>query len=332
MLPREPARRTHVSGAPMPTALLPHEHDALTLTDGGLETSLIFLDGLDLPDFAAFPLLETDEGSAALERYFEAYIDVARRHGTGLVLESATWRANADWGDRLGYDAERLAEANRRAVRQLRALRDRNPDLADRMIVSGCVGPRGDGYVADTAMTAEEAAAYHRPQVAALRDGGADVVTAITMTSSAEATGVALAAQSEGIPVVISFTVETDGRLPSGESLDDAIAVVDATTGAAPAYFMVNCAHPTHFAEVIDPSSPSIRRIKGLRANASTMSHAELDDAEELDAGDPADLAERYAALRARLPELSVMGGCCGTDARHVDAIGAACAPLFRSG
>lgn len=308
---------------------LPHLLDGLTLADGGIETTLIFHDGLDLPDFAAFPLLESAEGRAALERYFVSYLELARRHGTGLVLESATWRASSDWGDRLGYDRERLAAANRSAVEQLRSVVDRLGDLGGRIVVSGCVGPRGDGYLVGTAMSPDESVAYHGPQVAALREGGADLVSAITMTSAAEATGIVLAAREAGIPVVISFTVETDGRLPSGEALAEAIAAVDSATEAAAAYFMINCAHPTHFAEVVDAADPAIARVAGVRANASTRSHAELDEADELDTGDPTDLAERYAALVRTLPALRVLGGCCGTDARHIDAIGAACAPLF---
>lgn len=308
---------------------LPHLLDGLTLADGGIETTLIFHDGFELLDFAAFPLLESAEGRAALERYFVSYLEIARRHGTGLVLESATWRANSDWGDRLGYDAERLAAANRAAVEHLRTVVDRHADLGGRIVVSGCIGPRGDGYVADTAMSPEESTAYHRPQVAALREGGADLVSAITMTSAPEATGVVLAGRAEGIPVVISFTVETDGRLPSGEALAEAIAAVDDATEAAAAYFMINCAHPTHFVDAIDAADPAIARLAGVRANASTRSHAELDEADDLDAGDPSDLAERYAALVRTLPALRVLGGCCGTAARHIDAIGAACAPLF---
>lgn len=308
---------------------LPHLVDGLTLADGGIETTLIFHDGIELPDFAAFPLLETADGRAALERYFTSYIEIARRHGTGLVLESATWRASSDWGDRLGYGAERLAAANRAAVEHLRTVVDRHGDLGRRIVVSGCIGPRGDGYLVDTAMSPDESAAYHRPQVAALREGGADLVSAITMTSAAEATGVVVAGRAEGIPVVISFTVETDGRLPSGEALAEAIAAVDAATEAAAAYFMINCAHPTHFADALDAADPAIARLAGVRANASTRSHAELDEADDLDAGDPADLADRYAALTRVLPSLRVLGGCCGTDARHIDAIGAACAPLF---
>ncbi len=313
----------------MSTPALPHLDGRLFLTDGGLETSLIFLDGLDLPHFAAFPLLGTTEGRRALDDYFDAYVAVAARHGTGLVLESATWRANPDWGDLLGYDSADLDTVNREAIAQVRAVRDRHRGAGVTIVVSGCVGPRGDGYVVQDAMTAEAAADYHGPQVRSLAAAGADLVTAITMTSSQEATGIVLAAREAGIPVVISFTVETDGRLPSGESLSEAIDAVDRATGSAAAYFMINCAHPTHFADALDPGAPALARIRGVRANASTMSHAELDEAEELDDGDPADLAARYAALTRVLPGLTIMGGCCGTDARHVDAIGAACAPLF---
>jgi len=313
----------------MSTSALPQLDGRLFLTDGGLETSLIFLDGLDLPHFAAFPLLGTVEGRRALDDYFDAYVAVAARHGTGLVLESATWRANPDWGDTFGYDAAALDAVDRDAIAQLRAVQDRHRDAGVTIVVSGCVGPRGDGYVVQDSMTAEEAADYHGPQVRAFAAAEADLVTAITMTSAAEATGIVLAARDAGIPVVISFTVETDGRLPSGETLSAAIVATDEATGGYASYFMINCAHPTHFAATIEGPDPALSRIKGIRANASRMSHAELDEAEELDDGDPADLAARYAALARVLPELTVMGGCCGTDARHVDAIGAACGPLL---
>ncbi|MDO8381533.1 MAG: homocysteine S-methyltransferase family protein [Microbacterium sp.] len=313
----------------MPTPALPQLDGRLFLTDGGLETSLIFLDGLDLPHFAAFPLLETAEGRRTLDDYFAAYVAVAARHGTGLVLESATWRANPDWGAALGYDSAALDAVNRDAIAHVRAVRDGHRDAGVTIVASGCVGPRGDGYVVHEAMTAEEAADYHGPQVRSFAAAEADLVTAITMTSAAEATGIVLAARDAGIPVVISFTVETDGRLPSGESLSEAIVLTDEATGGYVSYFMINCAHPTHFAATVEEPDPAFGRIRGLRANASRMSHAELDEADELDAGDPEELAARYAALARVLPELTVMGGCCGTDARHVDAIGAACAPLF---
>ncbi|KQV24611.1 homocysteine S-methyltransferase family protein [Yonghaparkia sp. Root332] len=314
-----------------PPSALPQLDGRLFLTDGGIETSLIFLDGLDLPHFAAFPLLETVEGRRALDDYFDAYVAVAARHGAGLVLESATWRANPDWGALLGYDAEGLDAVNRDAIAQVRGVRERHRGAAVPIVVSGCIGPRGDGYIVEEAMTAEDAADYHGPQVRSLAAAEADLVTAITMTSAAEATGIVLAARDAGVPVVISFTVETDGRLPSGESLSEAIVATDEATGGSASYFMINCAHPTHVAAAVDEPDPAFGRVRGIRANASTRSHAELDEAEELDAGDPEDLAARCAALTRVLPRLTILGGCCGTDERHIDAIGAACAPLFDS-
>ena len=295
----------------------------LFLTDGGIETSLIFGEGLDLPDFAAFVLLDDEEGREALDRYFRGYADIAARDGVGLLLETATWRASADWGARLGYDADGVGRVNREAVRQLLEIRAAYPSVS--LVVSGCVGPRGDGYVIGETMSADEAAGYHALQARAFADAGADLMTAITMTYTAEAIGVVRAATTVGLPVVISFTVETDGRLPSGETLREAVESVDAATDAGPAYYMVNCAHPTHFADVLEQGAGWTDRVGGIRANASRMSHAELDVATELDAGDPEELAGEYAVLRTSFPGLRVLGGCCGTDHRHLDAISRAC-------
>lgn len=308
---------------------LPQLDGALFLTDGGIETTLIFHEGLELPDFAAFHLLRDAAGTAALVKYFRTYADLAVKYGTGLVLESATWRASADWAARLGYDRAALADVNSRAIGMLAELRD-DLDTAAPVVVSGCVGPRGDGYVPGQTMSAADAEAYHREQVETFAGTAADMVCAVTMNYAAEAIGVARAARSVGMPVAISFTVETDGRLPTGQPLATAIAEVDAATGAHAAYYMVNCAHPTHFDHVFADGDPSYDRIRGVRANASTQSHAELNAAPELDAGNPAELGAQYAALRRRLRRLNVMGGCCGTDHRHVDAIAAACVPLFR--
>lgn len=303
---------------------LPQLDAPVFLTDGGLETTLIFLDGFDLPDFAAFTLLSTDAGRAALVRYFESYISIALRDRRGITLETATWRANPDWGQGLGFSLEELAAVNADAVQMLLELRQKHETAATPIVISGCIGPRGDGYQVTTTMTPDEATSYHALQVDAFAEAGADLVTAITMTYADEAIGVTEAARSAGLPVVISFTVETDGRLPSGQPLGEAIEAVDAATDSYPAYHMINCAHPTHFAHVFDGNPPWAYRVAGVRANASTMSHAELDEAEELDAGDPADLAARYRQLREQLPALRVLGGCCGTDHRHIDAISAA--------
>ena len=310
---------------------LPQLDGRLFLTDGGIETSLIFLDGLELPDFAAFHLLKTPQGRAALEKYFRTYAAIARRYGAGLILESPTWRASTDWGKRLGYSNGTLAHANYKAITMLETLaREWAKDGAP-VVISGCVGPRGDGYVVEKAMTPDEAQAYHREQIQVFADTAADMITAITMTSSAEAIGVARAAQRAGMPAVIAFTVETDGRLPSGEALRDAVAEVDRETSAYPAYFMINCAHPSHFERTLAAGEPWTRRIRGLRANASKQSHAELNDSTELDIGDPAELGRDYARLRTSHSQLNVFGGCCGTDARHLETIAASCAPLFAS-
>jgi S-methylmethionine-dependent homocysteine/selenocysteine methylase len=285
------------------------------ITDGGMETTLIFKQGLDLPHFAAFVLLDDPDGVEALRAYYRSYIEIAQNRGVGIVLDTPTWRANADWGEKLGYDAGALVDVNRRAVALLEELR--TPEAR----VSGCVGPRGDGYQVGEEMTADEARRYHAPQIETFARTSADLVSALTLTYAAEATGIVRTAGQ--LPVVISFTVETDGGLPSGQPLGEAISQVDAETDGAADYFMVNCAHPTHFLEVLEPA-PWLERLRGVRANASKKSHAELDEAEELDEGDPRDLAARYLELGERLPNLTVVGGCCGTDHRHVDAMCAA--------
>jgi homocysteine S-methyltransferase len=302
---------------------LPQLGDRLFLSDGGIETTLIFLDGHDLPHFAAFDLLRRPGGRAALKRYYAPYLALARRDGRGLLLESATWRSSPDWGASLGYGPEALDAANAAAIALLREIRDEAETPETPIVVSGCVGPRGDGYAPERHMSAAEAAGYHARQVDVFAAAGADMVSAITMTSLEEGIGVAEAARTAGMPVAVSFTVETDGRLPTGMALGAAIEGCDAATGGYPAYYMVNCAHPSHFAAALVGDWTA--RLRGVRANASRMSHAELDNATELDAGDPEALAEDYRALMAALPRLTVVGGCCGTDHRHLAAISAAC-------
>jgi S-methylmethionine-dependent homocysteine/selenocysteine methylase len=309
--------------APLPPGLASVDRGSVLLTDGGLETTLVFLDGIDLPDFAAFPLLSSEDGKVHLDRYFAPYLDVAERAGVGFVVDTVTWRANPDWGLRLGCDALALAEVNRRAVGYAARLAASRPGLTT--VVNGVVGPRGDGYVVGTTMTADEAAGYHALQADAFRAAGAQLMTAVTMTYVEEAIGIVEAARQVDLPVVVSFTVETDGRLPSGQALGDAIEEVDRATDGAAAYFMVNCAHPTHFAAVLETGLERgeawVERVQAIRANASTMSHAELDAADELDRGDVQGLARHYTELQRTLPHLRVAGGCCGTDHEHIAAI-----------
>ncbi len=299
---------------------LPQLDGGLFLTDGGIETTLIFHQGLELPLFAAFALLKDDEGTEQLRRYYAPYAQAARDRGLGLVLESPTWRASPGWAEQLGYSPEQLDALNRKAIALMEEIRAEYQAEAP-IVISGCVGPEGDGYAPETMLTADDAERYHAVQIGTFADTAADMVTAITMTYAEEATGATRAAAAVGLPICISFTVETDGRLPSGQALGGAIQQVDDATDGGPAYYMINCAHPTHFEDAVAGGEPWLERIGGLRANASTKSHAELDEAEELDEGDPADLAARHAALKTRLPAVNVLGGCCGTDHRHVDAI-----------
>jgi homocysteine S-methyltransferase len=289
------------------------------LTDGGLETSLIYSDGIDLPSFAAFPLYDSEKGRAALTRYFEGYIGLAQETGTGFVLDTATWRAGTRWGEALGYDGAATRAVNAEAVRFAERLRARHETATTPIILNGVVGPSGDGYAVEAELSPEVAEALHHVQVEALAKAGADMVTAVTMTHSGEAIGVARAAVAAGVPVAVSFTVETDACLPSGETVAEAIgAVVDATDDA-PIHYMINCAHPTHFAGIL--RGDWVRRIGGVRANASRLSHTELDVAETLDAGDPHEFGRLSASFCDLLPSLRVLGGCCGTDHRHIACV-----------
>jgi len=291
----------------------------IAVTDGGVETALIFHEGIDLPCFASFPLLGDEGGRAALRRYFTPFLDIAEQHGLPFVLDTATWRANPDWGARLGFDAGSLAAANRDAVEFARQLAEGRRKVT----INGVVGPRGDGYVPGERMTPDEAAEYHARQIGVLCDAGAERITALTLTYPDEATGIVLAAAAHGLRVVPGFTVETDGRLPDATTIADAVERVDAATGARAEFFLINCAHPTHIAAGLEPT-PQLERIGGLRVNASVLSHAELDEAEELDEGDPIELASDSAVLWKRLPSIKLLGGCCGTDHRHVAEIVAA--------
>ena len=305
---------------------LPQLSGNLFLTDGGIETYLVFQQGIELPEFAAFDLLKDASGRTILKDYYRNYVEIARRAGTGFVLESATWRANPDWATKIGYSASELDRMNRRAIELLVEIRDEFEGADTQMVVSGCVGPRHDGYNPEEIMTPTVAENYHAAQIESFANAGADMITAVTMTNAPEAIGITKAAQKLGMPSVISFTVETDGTLPTTQSLPDAIVQVDAKTDHGPIYYMINCAHPTHFDDALENEEEWVTRIRGIRANASTMSHEELDNSEVLDDGNPVELGGQYRALRNRLHHINVLGGCCGTDHRHVEAICHACA------
>jgi S-methylmethionine-dependent homocysteine/selenocysteine methylase len=300
---------------------LPQLNGKSFLSDGGLETTLIFHLGMDLPHFASFNILNDPYGERVMRDYIESYLTIARKHNMGFILESPTWRANKDWGYLLGYNQDALTEINKKSIAQLEQIRNEFEDEDCPMVISGCIGPRGDGYKSETKMSVAQAKAYHKEQIKTFCHTAADLVTSFTMNYVNEAMGIALGAKEHRMPVVIGFTLETDGKLPSGESLQEAIETIDNATSGYPAYYMINCAHPSHFMDELDGYGSWKERIMAIRANASKKSHAELDESEHLDVGDKHELAHDYLVLRQLLPNLNVIGGCCGTDHTHIEEI-----------
>ena len=300
---------------------LPQLGSKMFITDGGLETTLVFLRNIDLPMFAAFPLVNNNDGIQQLKAYFAPYIDIALSNKTGIILDTPTWRASHGWGKQLGYSKLDIQYFNETSVRLIAEMRDTLASEDTPIVVNGVIGPQDDGYNPTQIMSAKQAKTYHRHQIETFANSEADMVTAVTMTYANEAIGIARAAKQAGIPAVVSFTVETDGLLPSGMSLQEAIEITDAETGSSPAYYMINCAHPSHFDHVLNGNDGWMKRIYGVRANASCKSHAELDEATELDDGNPQEFGQEYVALRSKLSNLKVVGGCCGTDHRHIEHV-----------
>ena len=296
---------------------LPQLSGDLFLMDAGVETDLIFNHGIEIREFATHTLLSDPRSRKALADYYREFLTLADTCDVGFLLGTSTWKAHMHWADDLGATEQELHEANREAVAFKAALRDEFSGNSRPIVLDATIGPRGDAYAPDARVAADEAEHYHSKQIGWLAETQVDMLTALTLTQSEEAIGIVRAAGAAGLPSVISFTVETDGRLPTGQPLQEAIQAVDQATNAAAAYFMVNCAHPDHFFDVLDDSAWA-RRIHGLRCNASRLSHAELDECEVLDDGDPVELGEQYKAILSRMPWLNVFGGCCGTDLRHV--------------
>jgi homocysteine S-methyltransferase len=290
-----------------------------------METDLIFHEGFDLPLFASFTMLDDAARTEALRNYYRRHIQVARDAHVGFLFEAPTWRASIAWARQLDLDETAVADVNRRAIDLVVKLREEAGEMRGPMVISGLIGPRDDAYNPAQLMGADEGEEYHGAQIETLAGTEADLVSAMTLTYAAEAIGIARAARTARMPVVISFTVETDGALPDGSSLGDAIGAVEDKTESYPAYYGINCAHPSHFLNVLDVGEEWTTRIRMIRANASRCSHAELDEAETLDDGDPEELAREYAEIRERLPQINVLGGCCGTDVRHVRSIARAC-------
>lgn len=299
---------------------LPQFSGNLFLTDAGLETDLIFNRGIEIREFAAHTLLPDAAGRAAMKTYFEGFLSLAHDMDTGFILDAPVWKAHRHWADDLGETPEELEVANREAVSFIAKLRDSNA-LRGAVLLNAPIGPRGDAYRPETRIETEDAHRYFAEQLGWLAATDIDMVTATTFNQASEAVGLVRAAVDAGLPAVVSFTVETDGRLPDGQPLGEAVQQVDTETGAVAAYYMINCAHPDHFSQALNADEAWTRRIRGLRANASRRSHAELDDAPDLDAGDPHELGRQYGNIVEHMPWLNVFGACCGGDLRHVTEI-----------
>lgn len=306
---------------------LPQLGDRLFIAHAGLELVMMFHERFELPHMAAFVLLKDTRARQAMRRYFDGFAEIARNAGAGLIVDGPTWRASPDWGAKIGYSPAELAQANRDSLELQRRIRDAHQLDVVPIVLSAAIGPRGDGYVAGARMTPAEAEAYHAFQIRIFAETEADMVTAYTINYVEEAVGIARAARAARIPCAISFTLETDGKLPSGQSLGEAIAAVDAATDAAPAYYMINCAHASHFDQVLSADAPWIGRLRGLQGNASKKSHAELDASTTLDEGNPVEFGVEKAALHRRLPHINILGGCCGTDHRHIEQVAQALRP-----
>ncbi|MBO9433725.1 homocysteine S-methyltransferase family protein [Ruegeria sp. R13_0] len=291
---------------------LPHEGDGKYLVYAGTGTDLIFNHGVELPGFASFPLLEKPETRTILAGQMRDLVDLAKEMNIGCILDAPTWMANVDRAAPLGYDAERLIDVNKDAVSLMEDVR--RAAGRDDILVSACIGPRYDPYADVSPISVEDARHYHRAQLDSLKETSVDLVTAYTFNRPSEAAGCILAAKDVELQIIMSLVVETDGCLADGTKLVDAIDQIDTATNSAALFFMVNCAHPTHFAGAID-NHP---RIRGIVANASSCSHAELDEAEELDEGDPHQLGKQMAEVMRNNPSIQVFGGCCGTDMRHL--------------
>lgn len=292
----------------------PMKPEEIWMSWTGMETDLIFNKGYELPEFAAFPMIDNPDGRERLEGYYEELIKIGRDTNVGIILNTPTWMANPDRAIGVGYGADDLPRVTHDAVALARGVAQKHDDVAT--LVSVQIGPQGDGYKPGIAAI-DASAAYHAPQIMAAKTSDADLVSAYTLGSTGEAIGISIAANRIGVPALISYTVETDGKLADGTSLAEAVLAL--SEQAKPAAIMVNCAHPDHISNGLDGGAWEAK-LSGIIANASRQSHAELDECEVLDDGDPEELSLQLAELKKAHSGLTVFGGCCGTDLRHLRA------------
>ncbi len=290
------------------------------LTEGGQETEIMYKHGHDLPEFAMFPLLDNEQATADLRAMYERYLETAARHGFVALMGGLDYRASADWGAKLGYSAQALAEIELRAIEFLRDVAKPFAGQAE-ILISGVIGPRGDAYALNRTITADEAEDYHSAQLETLKRANVDLACAMTFNNTEEAIGVSRAAARIGLPLSIYFTLTSASRLRSGPSVHEAIKTVDAATGdARPDFYGINCSHPLEFEPALEPGD-WIERVRSLRPNAALMEKQQLCQIGHLVDGDPPELGQQMGALARRYPHIDVWGGCCGTWDTHLDEI-----------
>lgn len=291
------------------------------LTEGGQETEIMYKFGHELPEFAMYPLLENAAAMAELKGMYERVLDVAATHGFAVMLTGLDYRASPDWGAKLGYSREALANALIQSIEFLREVSRPYQGQISEIKIGGMTGPRGDAYSLNKSITAEEAEDYHSFHTEVVKRAGVSFTSAVTFNSVPEAIGAARAAAKLDMPIYISFTLDSNHRLKSGPSLKEAIETVDREAGVAkPDFYGLNCSHPLEFEPALEPGD-WIKRVRSLRPNASAKDKMELCTIGHLEDGDPVDLGLRMGALARRYPHIDIWGGCCGTWDKHLNQI-----------
>ena len=306
----------------MASEFLPRVDGTYYLTEGGIETEIMYKYGFELPHFAMFPLLDNPEALTAMKGIWQRSLRAAADNGFNAIMNGVDYRASPDWGALLGYTPDGLASMQMRAIDFLRDVaRDFEQDI-DTIIISGTIGPRGDAYSRNETITADVAEEYHSVQLATLKKAGVDMAWAMTFNNIPEAVGTIRAAENTGIPIAMGLSLDSSSRLNSGPSMAEAVPEIDAQTNSAAAFFGLNCSHPLEFEPALD-GGEWMKRLRSIRPNASPMDKIALCKIGHLEDGDPDELAQQMLDVARRMPHMDIFGGCCGTDERHLSKIAA---------
>lgn len=291
------------------------------LTEGGAETEIMYKWGFELPEFAMFTLLDNPEADEVIRNMYRRYFDVAAAHDTGILAMGHDYRASPDWAQKLGYSAADLTRFQHRTMQFLDDVRAEYADRVSDAYITACIGPRGDAYGTGGDISASEAEDYHAVQLGNLEGTAADMAVAATFNNIPESIGVIRAANRMGIPIGVSLTLTPEGRLRSGPTLREAVETIDEVTGGAAEWFGTNCAHPLEFEPALDDAGPWLDRLRYVRPNAAKMDKLALCELGHLEDGDPVELGEQMGEVARRFPRADILGGCCGTDERHLSEI-----------